>query len=95
MVIASGFGVLRNMLDDYKKIHPECEVELKFCDTDRIHAMLASGDADAGLNLGEILDSRLTNRDLMEGRYYIAAVSYTHLDVYKRQITGVMANRFR
>lgn len=77
MVIASGFGVLRNMLDDYKKIHPECEVELKFCDTDRIHAMLASGDADAGLNLGEILDSRLTNRDLMEGRYYIA-VNNTH-----------------
>ena len=70
--IASGFGVVRNMLEDYKKMHPDCQVELLCCDTDQIHAMLASGEADVGLNLGEIADSRLACRDLMVGRYYVA-----------------------
>lgn len=70
--IASGFGVVRNILYDYKILHPESELELQCCDTDRIHAMVVSKEVDVGLNLGEIIDSRLINRDLMVGRYYVA-----------------------
>ena len=47
--IAAGFGVVRGMLEDYRKSHPDYEVELKFCDTDKMQQMLGSGKADVGL----------------------------------------------
>ena len=50
------------------------------CDTDHVIAA-------AGVSKKEYLERRVTPalEDLMEGRRSFVAVSYTHLDVYKRQ----------
>lgn len=70
--VASAFGVLRDVTAVYAAGHPGHEVEPLTCDTDEIRHMLASGEADLGLNLGPIADSRFTNRVLLESRFFIA-----------------------
>lgn len=70
--LASAFGMMRDVVAEYRARHPECEIELTICDTEQILSMLINGEADVGLNLGPIQDSRLRNQVLMESQYFIA-----------------------
>ena len=70
--VASGFGVIRGIAEDYQKKYPGRMVEVSCLDTERIYEKLAAREADIGLNRGPIQDKRFLNRTLMTGRYYIA-----------------------
>lgn len=69
--VASGFGVMRDMTDDYLAQSPELKIELDCYPTEEIIARLTGGQADVGLILGKARDIRLEERVIMTGKFYL------------------------
>lgn len=69
--VASGFGVLRTMTEEYLAENPESKIGVKCCPTEEIVGKLTSGRAGVGFTLGHVHDSRLEERVIMTGRFYL------------------------
>ena len=56
---------------------------------DEVHNIVGAGDAEGSMNAANILKPALSRGELQViGATTLNAVSYTHLDVYKRQVLG-------
>lgn len=85
--VASGFGVLRDMAVDYLEENPGAKIRVKCYPTEEIVSRLINGRADVGFVLGHVRDSRLDERVIMTGQFYLfineehplAQKSYIHM----------------
>jgi DNA-binding transcriptional LysR family regulator len=69
--VASGFGVVSDMVDDYSEEHPGVSIDLNCYTTKKILERLNDGRADVGIVQGRVRDTRLENRVIMTGHYYV------------------------
>lgn len=69
--VASGFGVVRNMTQEYLAENPNAKVRVRCIPTDDIIDKLINGWASVGFVMGRPRDSRLDERIIMTGRFYI------------------------
>ena len=71
MRVASGFGVMRTITQEYLAENPNAKIRTKCYPTDDIIDKLINGRAAVGLVMGRVRDSRLDERVIMTGRFYI------------------------
>lgn len=69
--VASGFGMVRHITDDYLARTPEPRIEVSCCAVDEVIDRLIHGHADAGVILGHARDIRLEERVIMTTPFYI------------------------
>ena len=70
--VASALGMVRGLAEEYAGTGEENPISVTTCDVDQICSMLVNGEADFGICLETIQDSRFSNRVLMESRYFVA-----------------------
>lgn len=70
--VASALGMVRSLAEEYAGAGYENPVSVTTCDVDQICSMLVNGEADFGICLEHIQDSRFSNRVLMWSRYFVA-----------------------
>lgn len=70
--VASALGMVRNLAEEYAGSGQASPVSVTVCDVDQICSMLVNGEADFGICLEHIQDSRFSNRVLMQSNYFIA-----------------------
>lgn len=69
--VASSLGMIRTVVEEYCASHSGISIDVTVCDTAEISALLQSGKADLGINLGPIINGHFLNRTLMESRYFV------------------------
>lgn len=69
--VSSGFGILRDMTNEYLAENPEAKIGVKCRPTDEIVNKILDDRADVGFILGHLHDSRLEERVVMNGRFYL------------------------
>lgn len=70
--VASALGMVRNLAEEYAGAGKGSPVSVTTCDVEQICSMLVNGEADFGICLEHIQDSRFSNRVLMESNYFVA-----------------------
>lgn len=70
--IASAFGMIHSIVEEYRETHSEINIEVTTCDSDEITCMLERGEVDIGINLGSIPNAKFDNLILLENNYFIA-----------------------
>ena len=70
--VASALGMVRNLAAEYAGEGNENPVSVTTCDVEQMRSMLVNGEADFGVCLEHIQDSRFSNRILMWSRYFVA-----------------------
>lgn len=70
--VASALGMVRNLAEEYAGAGQESPVSVTTCDVEQMCSMLVNGEADFGICLEHIQDSRFSNRVLMWSRYFVA-----------------------
>ncbi len=69
--VASAFGMVQHITDDYLGQRPEPRIEVSCCAVDEVVDRLIHGQADAGVILGHARDIRLEERVIMTTPFYI------------------------
>lgn len=71
--VATAFGVTRHIRNIFNQEYSDIEVTLAMCEKqEEILKLLLSGEADFGISLKKIKDSRVTNQVIMSGRWFVA-----------------------
>lgn len=83
--IASSLGILNKMSADYLIGNSDLRIEVSLCDTEELVKKVLSSEVDFGINFGQVLNSQLLNRVLLESKYYVS-VNKSHRFAQRRTV---------
>ena len=71
--VATAFGITRHIRKMFNQEYPDIEITLAMCEKqEEILKQLLCGEADFGISLKKVKDSRVTNQVIMNGRWFVA-----------------------